>query len=267
MREMLVLPKDEFLRNLIISFGLHLGLLLLALGAGKIVHKIFKSNDVEIIRSAIRVDVIGMPKFTVQELKKMEATEVPPVEKVEAKGEKEEIKPSSDADDVIKKDDLVIEKKGKVAKKSFLNILSNYSKKDVQKKDAPKGSRSGKGVKNLNALILEGNRLSKGSALTGDFSDEENSEFSSYVQSLPGQIRQFWKLPTYLLEKDLRCRIKIFLSTQGQLLKVEVQESSGVEEFDKRAERAIRDAAPFSKPSQTVGLRLSGSGIILGFPL
>jgi TonB family protein len=68
------------------------------------------------------------------------------------------------------------------------------------------------------------------------------------------------------LEKDLRCRIKIFLSTEGKLLKLEILESSGVSEFDSRAETAIRDST-FPKPSEEVGLRLTQSGIILGFPI
>ena len=94
----------------------------------------------------------------------------------------------------------------------------------------------------------------------------QNSEFSAYVQNLPGIIRPFWKLPTHLLDKNLRCRIKIFLSPTGQLLKAEMQESSGDPEFDGRAEQALRSAS-FPRPSEEVGIRLTNSGIILGFPI
>jgi colicin import membrane protein len=102
--------------------------------------------------------------------------------------------------------------------------------------------------------------------LVGDYTDVQNSEFSSYVQNIPQVIKPFWKLPSYLLEKNLRCRIKMFLSTEGKLLKLEIQESSGVAEFDSRAESAIRDSN-FPKPSEEVGKRLTQSGIILGFPI
>ena len=44
-------------------------------------------------------------------------------------------------------------------------------------------------------------------------------------------------------------------------------ESSGQDEFDARAKKAIQDAAPFPKPSNEIGTRLTRSGIILGFPL
>jgi hypothetical protein len=254
----------DFSKNFLVSFGAHLALFLLAFAGGELVSKVFKSNDVEIIRSSIRVDVVGMPKFTVQELKKMEAEPVIESRPEVVKGAKEETK--TEAEDVIKKDDLVIQEESKKKKASFLNLLNDYSSKKVSAKSEKKGERSGSSDKNLDSLIIEGNRLSKGSALVGDYTDEQNSEFSAYVQNIPGVIRPFWKLPTYLLEKNLRCRIKIFLSSEGKLLKLELQESSGVAEFDSRAEKAVRDAT-FPRPSDIVGTRLTNSGIILGFPI
>lgn len=248
-----------------ISLGIHSLLFLLAFVGGEVVSRVFKSNDVEIIRSAVRVDVVGMPKFTIQELKKMEAQPIIEKEPEVAKGKKEET--VTETEDVIKKDDLVIQEEGKKkAKASFLNMLNDYSSKKVSAKVEKKGNSSGTGTKNLDSLIIEGNRLSKGSALVGDYSDEQNSEFSAYVQNIPGVIRPFWKLPSYLLEKDLRCRIRIYLSPEGKLLKFDIQESSGVAEFDARAEKAVREAT-FPKPSQEVGARLTNSGIILGFPI
>jgi colicin import membrane protein len=253
----------DFNKNFLISCGVHAGLFLLAFVGGEVISKVFKSNDVEIIRSSVRVDVVGMPKFTIQELKKMEAKPIVEKEPEVAKGVKEETK--AETEDVIKKDDLVVQEQGK-KKTNFLNLLNDYSTKKVTAKTEKKGTTAGVGPKNLDSLIIEGNRLSKGSALVGDYSDEQNSEFSAYVQNLPGIIRPFWKLPTYLLDKDLRCRIKIYLSPAGQVLKLELQESSGQAEFDSRAEQAIRSAS-FSKPSEDVGKRLTNSGIILGFPL
>jgi colicin import membrane protein len=264
--------SNSFDRDFNKSFAMSLlghGLLfLLFFIGGEVVTKAFKSssNDVEIIRSAVRVDVVGMPKFTVQELKKMEAN--PVIEKAPevVQGKKEET--VTESDDVIKKDDLVIQEEGK-KKANFLNMLSDYSNKKVAPKAQKKGEKTGAPAaenKKLDSLILEGNRLSQGSALVGDYSDEQNSAFSAYVQNLPGVIRPFWKLPSYLLEKDLRCRIKIYLSSSGKLIKLELQESSGVAEFDARAMNAVREAT-FPVPSAEVAARLTNSGIILGFPI
>lgn len=257
--------NQNFNKDFLVSLGVHSILLLLAFAGGEVMNKMFRNNDVEIIRSSVRVDVVGMPKFTVQELKKMEAQPIVEAQPEVAKGVKEETK--TETEDVIKKDDLVIEEATKKKKASFLNMINDYSSKKVTAKVEKKGESKGVGSKNLDSLILEGNRLSKGSALVGDYSDQENSEFSAYVQNLPGVIRPFWKLPSYLLEKDLRCRIKIYLSVSGALLKAELQESSGDSEFDARAQKAVREAAPFPKPSEAVGSRLTNSGIILGFPL
>lgn len=254
---------DDFNKNFILSLVVHTIFFLFAFFGGRIISETFKNNDIEIIQAAVRVDVVGMPKFTYQELKKMEPP--PAVKEVIEKniGEKEAAK--TESDDIIKKGDLVIQEKSK-KKSSFLNILNNYSSKKISNKEARKGEKSGIGDKNLDALIIEGNRISKGAALIGDYSDEKNSEFSAYVQNIPAVIRPNWKLPSYLMEKNLRCRIKIFLSSGGKLIKLELLESSGISEFDARAERAIR-SSDFPIPPKEVGGRLVSSGIILGFPL
>ncbi len=253
----------SFNRDFLISLGFHLVLFLLTFAGGQVVSRVFKSNDVEIIQSSVRVDVVGMPKFTIQELKQIQIEK--PLENPQevSKTVKEETK--TEAEDVVKKDDLIIEEEGK-KKASFLNLLQDYSAKKVTVSNDKKSIKNSEKNSNLDSLVIEGNKLSKGSSLVGDYTDLQNSEFSTYVQNIPQVIKPFWKLPSYLMEKNLRCRIKVFLSTEGKLLKLELQESSGVPEFDTRAENAIREST-FPKPSEEVGLRLTRSGIILGFPI
>ena len=255
----------DFYRNFMVSFGAHVLLILIAyLGGGVLVKAFNLNNNVEIIRASVRVDVVGMPKFTVKELKVMQAEPVAKPEP-ESQGAKEETVVKNEAQDVIKKDDLVIKEKGDEKKSSFLNLISNYSNKKVSAKEKKRGDKTGS--KNLDSLIIEGNRLSKGSALVGEYTDEQNSEFSSYVQGLPELVRSQWKLPSYLKDQNLKCRIAVYLSSLGQVLKTELIESSGQGEFDSRAEKAIRDASPFPKPTAQVAPRLASSGIILRFPL
>lgn len=253
----------DFNKNILLSLVVHVVFFVVVFIGGEYLQKVFQSDDVEIIRSSVRVDVVGMPKFTVQELKKMQAQ--PVIEKTPevAKGKTEEAKPETE--DVIKKDDLVIQEEGK-KKSNFLNLLNDYSSKKVKAKPQEKGNDAGTSNKKLDSLIIEGNKISKGSALVGDYSDAENSEFSAYVQNLPGVIREHWKLPGYLLEKNLRCRIRIYLNREGKLIKQEIVESSGDNEFDARARAAV-EAAKYPVPSKEVGDRLIKSGIILGFPI
>ncbi len=257
----------DFYQNFMVSLGAHLALLLLAFIAGRYVIGALSSNsNVEIIRASVRVDVVGMPKFTIKELKAMQAEPIVQPEP-EASKSKEETVVKNDAPDVINKNDIVIQEKGQTKKKSSLmNLLSDYSSKKVSAKEVKKGDGTGAKTK-LDSLILEGNRLSKGSALVGDYSDQQNSEFSAYVQGLPELVRSQWKLPSYLKELNLKCRIAVYLSSSGEVLKTDLLESSGQEEFDVRAEKAIRDASPFPKPSSQVAPRLASSGVILRFPL
>lgn len=260
--------NPNFAKKFVISFVAHLGLLLLAALVGKAVGTFWRSNDIEVIRSSVRVDVVGMPKFTVQELKDMEKQAVDLPKEPEAVKSPEKVDAKVEAPDVIKENDLVIQEAAKEKEKkkaSFLSSLSDYAKKDV-KKDTKKGSKTGASNENIKALVLEGNRLSQGSALTGDYSDEATSEFGAYVQILPGAIRPYWTLPSHLKERDLKCRIRIFLSENGKLLKSEIVETSGDPEYDERAMRAVK-STNFPPPSPAVAKRLTNSGIILGFPL
>lgn len=259
--------EDDFNKNFLISLGVHAGLVLAAFLIGKLMLVAFgPPKDVEIIRASVRVDVVGMPKFTIKELRELERKADLATQPEVSKGEKVETK--KDTEDVIKEKDIVIEEKDKNKKKnSFLNIVSDYSSKKVAPTEQKKGESTGAKNSELDSLVIEGNRLSKGSALVGDYSDEANSEFSAYVQTLPALIRQYWKLPSYLKDQELRCRILLYLSSAGQVLKTELVESSGNGEFDARAERSIRDAAPFPAPSKDVGPRLVNSGIMLRFPL
>src|SRR5690606_4181050 len=101
-------------------------------------------------------------------------------------------------------------------KPSFMNIVSDYSAKKVKAAPKKKGSAQGS-IKNLDSLVLEGNKLSKGGALVGDYSEGEVSEMNEYVQALPELIRVHFKLPSYLMDQDLRCRIAVYISSNGDV--------------------------------------------------
>lgn len=260
----------EFTKSFLISCGVHVLLALMAYFAGASIAKIFNSNEnVEIIHSAVRVDVVGMPKFTVKELKVMQAEPVAKPEP-EPEGAKVETK-KEEAPDVIKKDDIVVQEKATAPvvakpKTNFLSMINDYSSKKVAPSERKKGVKASSN-KNLDSLIIEGNRLSKGGALVGEYSDADSSELAQYVQSLPELVRVHFKLPSYLKEQDLRCRIAVYINAEGAVLRTALLDSSGNGEFDARAEKAIRDAAPLPKPPATTAPRLVNSGIILRFPL
>ncbi|PIK16506.1 TonB C-terminal domain-containing protein [Halobacteriovorax sp. JY17] len=248
------------------SFFFHLSFVALFFLFGKLVHdKISETRDynIKLISASVKVDMVSMPKFTLKELKTMQ---------VPAKGEAAVEKPSEKAAEVINKDDTVFEKK--VAKPNFLDMMKGMSAKKVEKKKykevEKKGSDQGIGVDSntLKKLVAEGNKISKGVALSGTGrSDQELSEFQMYASTVSAEVKQHWKLPGFLLDKNLKCRIRIYLKSDGSLLRSEIFESSGEKEFDNRAIKAVELAAPFSNvPSASRANALKGE-IVLGFPL
>ena len=91
--------------------------------------------------------------------------------------------------------------------------------------------------------------------------------FALYTSNLPDKIRPFWQLPTHLMGLELQCRIRIFLATDGRLLKGEIVTSSSNEEYDERALSSIKTAAPFDEVPEEMQDRALRGDIILGFPL
>lgn len=256
----------DFNKNFLISLGMHALIAALAFLGGKVISTVFKDSNVEIIQSAVRVDVVGMPKFTVQELKAIQKEAPRPKEPEVAVGKKEETK--IETEDVIKKDDLVIQEATKQKKKaSFLNLLNEASNKKVEAKEQKKGKADGKDNKNLEALVLEGNRLSSGTAIVGEYSDQSNSAIAVYGQTVLDNTRAHWRLPQYLRDLKLACQIRVYISATGAIIKADLHKSSGNSDYDMKAEAAVRAAAPFAKPDAELASRLSSSGLILAFPL
>lgn len=131
------LEQQRFWKNLGLSLAGHALFIVAIALVGKLSFSIFGNEKVEIIRAAVRVDVVGMPKYTLQELKEIQKKIADdPVQPAEpAKGVKEEpVAKKEEAQDVIKEGDLVIQKKDKEAKKSLSNLLNSYSDKKVKAK-------------------------------------------------------------------------------------------------------------------------------------
>ncbi|WP_127714844.1 TonB family protein [Halobacteriovorax sp. HLS] len=250
------------------SFFFHVSLFLLFLLIGKLFHdqiNATKDFNMKLVESSVRVDVVAMPKMTLKELKALpqisKGSETAVIEK------KEVVK------EVIEKDDVVLEKK--VKKASFLDMMKDLSNKEVKKtkqvkKKEKKGSRNGLNIDSntLKNLVAEGNRVSKGVAISGTGSaNVDMTGFTAYMSSLPSHVRVHWKLPGYLLGRDLQCRIRIFIKENGTLLKAEIYESSGEKEFDERALKAVQLSSPFPTVPAENKLNALNGEIVLGFPL
>jgi len=233
-----------------LSVIIHAGFFLAMYGMTLTFSTFFNSNkvDLSVIETSIKVDVVAMPTMTVKELKVLSQ-------------DNEEWKK-------IEKEDTKI-----IQKENFLDTLKKLSDKQIAKieiknEDKTKKTVSKKDLGNLKALIAEGNKISKGSNLTGTKnSQEEGTLISNYADQIVNLVRQFWVLPSYLSNQELKCRIRVFINDTGDIIKLVVHESSGTKEYDEQAILAIKQASPFPTSPQEIKHELAKGTIILGFPL
>lgn len=260
--------SDEFKSSFMLAIALHIFIIMLAFILGRVLGVIggpAEDAPLEIISASVRVDVVGMPKFTIEELRQMELpSDAPKDEPSQAEASKEQVTEAP-----AKPDDIVMPEEGKEKpKKSLTSFLQDYSKKEV--KVAPnnkKGEKKGK-IDGLDSLIIEGNRLSKGTALVGSTSDLADSAYVGYGQTIPERVRLQWRLPGYLKEQtQLKCRVQLWIGPRGELLKAQVRESSGNSEYDDLALGAVRASAPFPPPPIDAAPKIASRGLVLGFPL
>lgn len=283
------------------SSAVHVAIVLLALVGSKIAinrAEDLKNSNLELIQASVRVDMVAMPTHTITELKNISsgrpdaAPEVKSDTKEEIKEEvkeetkeevkeevKAEAKEESGIDPVVAFEEAAAAKKAKEQKeaeqkrKDFLNKLQKISKKEVAQPKKPakeKAKESGLGgaaESALKNLVLSGNKLSKGTAITGDGSGAALTAFQEYASRIPDFVRPHWTLPSYLLDKELQCRIRVWLNNSGEVVRTSVYQSSGDTEYDQRAISAVKSASPFPELKQEYGQRAQNGDILLGFPL
>ncbi|MBF0300625.1 MAG: cell envelope integrity protein TolA [Oligoflexia bacterium] len=232
----------------------------------------FQKKHIDLLKSSIRVDMIAMPKMTLQELKEKDLSLNPlPVNNNEI-AQQEKKAPTEKKEDPheneTKKDD-----KEKVVEELNKNIKiaeKEFNKKEKDKKNSAK--KKNISIDELDRLIVSGNKLNKGNRT--EKSDTELSEkdrilsiLDTYGEKIGENVRSYWKLPVYLLNKNLKCRVRIYLSRTGNLLKFDIFESSGNKEFDQKAIDAIKNATPFQNPPAEIIDNIRLGELILGFPL
>lgn len=248
------------------SLSIHVGVILLLMIYQWITNysgETLRQNNIELVKRSVRVDMLAMPKETLQELKKIQEA-IDRGEKAGAVAPKTETPDTGGSDTVFEK---------KSEKKSLDDLIKNLGQKktEAEKRKVPdKKSDVGKDRQaEIQQLIAAGNKIEKGASLVGDsaMSGEELTVFNAYASRLPEHVKPAWTLPSYLLNKDLRCRIRIFLASNGRLIKAQVYESSGVIEYDNRALEAVQNSSPFPPLEASIAKRALNGSILLGFPL
>jgi len=261
--------SDQLKNKLYLSLGVHFFILVIFASLRLIKPSSEMSDRFKIISQSVRVDMVALPKHTLKDLKKMQKTyrDPAPLEIAAPPVLNKQVESKNDSS-------VTFKKKGS-GLKSFLNRYKSKSLSDTptkaraNKKKSQSQAFSWKVKKDLKKLVLEGNKLSSGDSFTeGTISEESEATIQKYVLGLKEKIRSRWFLPSYLMEKkDLSCKIAIFLSTEGDLIKTEFVETSGVKEFDDLALKAVVASAPYEELGGSDFIALRNGGIILAFPL
>lgn len=228
-----------------------------------------KIKELKVIQSAVKVDVVSMPKLTVKELKAIQ--HIPLVEEPNKETTKLIAEPVVEPK---KEGGAKAEPEVKSQKNSFQSLLKTLSEEKIDLKNIKKIEKTDKIAKieqnsELKKLVLEGNKISKGSQVFSEnhSSEEQRQALELYAQNMTNKVRSHWSLPSYLLGKDFSCQVRVFISENGDLIKSEIYKKSADAEFDQRALRAVERTATFGVPDKSIVTRLIQGEVLLGFPL
>ena len=265
------------------STYIHVLIFLLTFVGGKIVidqQERLREKNMELVQSSVRVDMVAMPKFTLNELKNLSSGQEAPEEKkpdptapvvepakvvvkeVEKVQEKIKDEPKSDPTPSF-------EEANKIKRESFLSKLKQIGNKKINtgSKQTVESGLHGEKSSELKNLVVAGNKLNKGTTIYGDSSAADLTAFQMYAAKLPDLVRPHWRLPSFLMDKKLKCRIRVWIALNGEVLRAEVYQSSLDSEYDQRAIEAVKSASPFPRLSEELAKRGQNGDIALGFPL
>lgn len=279
------------------SLGLHLSfvVLLVALGQAEFMarRELLREN-IQLVEASVRVDLVAMPVETLQELRAISeqaaapapapepvappapAKPSPPVAsqaEIEAAAAQREFLIENEKAKALEEQKAQERERERIAREqeaeseNFMNFLRQASSQEASQDSEPARRVDPNVQRRLQDLVLRGNKVSEGVALVGGGSGEVSSEFVSYLQGLPDRVRPHWRLPSYLVDQGYQCRVRVFISDSGRLIRAELYETSGNDEYDRRALEAVRSASPFPALGEGFAHRGVRGDIVLGFPL
>ena len=222
------------------------------------------------IENAIRVDMVSLPEKNkavpltppAAAIKK-QVVKTPPTPEIPKPIPKIETPPKAlpkmiEAPKPTNKISLKKTQNDQAAALKRLEALSKLEKQSVQR---PAASAPAPNIAPTEVVggLVKGNAISKGASLTGIAKlDNDN-----YVSTVTEKVKQNWNLPSWLTTAALRAVVKVYIDSQGRILRKQLVLSSKNETFDDRVMAAIDSAAPFPAPPEDLAARLS----VYGFEL
>lgn len=207
--------------------------------------------------ATLRVDLVGLPDLTKQEMERLAARqEAAKKKETEAEPPKKSIKEEAEPS---KPDEMALERQ---APKS--------------ESRAKRRERMDAALKRMQALakihedteevpqVIKGNRISKGTALTGEA--KENAE-AQYLDGVLNRLQANWSLPIWLSKQNLQAQAVVFINSYGKVQGMRWIKPSGNAQFDEAVKQCISSSEPFPLPPDAIRGSLLADGVLLGFPL
>lgn len=230
-------------------------------------------------RNAIRVDMVGLPNLTLQELQKIDPTEEmgkrdkapDPLEesKIDSKAE-EATKVSETAMKLAEQKKLELSKKQAIEKSKQESAAKEKKRLDDLRASLRVEERRKRLVNELKDQVsaeegrtpLAGNIISEGYSVTGDVA----SDMDIFQGHLKAHLRKTWNLPGWMQASSLSARVLVKLAPNGKIMAQEFLRESGNSEFDRYVVEALKNAEPFPGPPPSLQRKVMEEGVEWGFP-
>lgn len=250
-------------QSFIFSIVLHSLLLLFFIG-----QKVFTPQlKPMVIEPTLRVDLVGLPDLTKNEMPEALLRNAPkeiPAPVPEKIKEAEPPKLIEKAEMSIPDKKIPPPKKGIPEKTVPLkNQISNALNR-IKSIESLKMEQEASERDTQNATLIKGNRISKGSSLSG--AAKEALEVS-YFEKVKDALNDNWALPPWLARLPLSAQVLIQIDAEGHVLSSRFIKSSGNSQFDQMVKTTIQETIPFPRPPKNLLSQISEKGFVLGFPL
>lgn len=201
------------------------------------------------------------PEASPEEESSAEPEEKQVVEEKIQKAKPEKIKEVAKAP----KEEAVNLNKSKAKQKEALDKLKKLSALDKIKQDLKKDSINkikNQERKSASSTPTKPRIIAAGSALTG----LDKLQANSYLQQIDKNVKEYWTLPQWLMNKPLKAQALVKFNVQGQIISSMIISSSGNSSYDQYCLQAINKAAPFPSVPDKLSEKFSVDGVVIGFP-
>lgn len=240
------MTQDRFGSAVAFSLGLH-GFLLCAL----LVRAFFLPSQPLEIRSAIRVDIVGLPD---------KITSPPPTATSHPASE-----PAKPEESPVAPNPAVAKPKlntNDIAKKAIERMKAMESIEKMQRETEQQKALQAAAVAKAKAPTYKGNVLSSGDSLTG----LDKVQYDEYFTILKNALQRNFHIPQWLAESNLRAQAVAMVDERGYVIQRQITQSSGNELFDGMVLEAIDKSSPLPPPPSALANIIKFRGVTFNFP-